>query len=274
MKKIDLNKKINKETESLKRYMFDVANIYYKKHTIQEETIIINKIQSGDEQLRDQFIKNHLKFVYTVSKQYQQKNVELNDLIQEGNMGLISAINKFDTNRGVKFLSFAIWYVQKYVINYINNHATTIRIPIYRLNQINQINKLIEQYEGDNLYDLIKDFDISEAEISRINNIHTPIYLTNQIVIGEENLTLLDIYPSEQNIEEEYIKEENISNIRSIILKFPRKEKSVLIWYFGLFNSEKLDIKQISKNMNISQDIVRSLKQSGLNRLKSLLTLV
>ena len=259
MKSFKIKKSYTVRTPGLVSYFKDIYK--YPTLTAQEELKCLELVKQGDSKAVDLLIKSNLRFVVSVAKQYEYFNVPLLDLINEGNIGLIEAIKTFDSSKGIRFLSYAVWYIRHYIINSINNTNTIVKYPKEKINinlKLETARNILEQKEGRSL---------SEDEVLYKENIDNIVKIKDQISLETEHsegLTLLESIDSGENTTQLLDIESLRISLYLIMDKyFSYKEKYVITHMYGLEKPE-LSVYEISKNLKITKARVLQIQQKAL----------
>ena len=269
---------ITKRTPSLNEYLKGVADIK-KFKTADEEYNCALKALNGDEQAREDLIKRNLRFVISVAKQYQSKQAPLEELINEGNVGLVEAADKFDPTKGFKFISYAVWYVRRSINDYLKGKSRLVRIPVNRTNELNIINKEInkleqtlarEIYSEDIDVSLLDNFDsdrislLMELQNSSVSSLDMPIG-------GEDNNNFHDILEDSTNNPTDYlicseIRKKSINDLFNILNDKQRRVMSLL---FGLEDGDTKNLIEVSEIVGMSREGVRQIRDKSLAKLRN-----
>lgn len=275
MRQFKIDKNITKRDHIINAYLQEIGR--YDLISQEEEVLLAKKIREGDKKALEKLVKANLRFVVSVSKNYQNKGLSLPELINEGNRGLIKAAKKFDETRGFKFISHAVWWIRQSILRAIAEERS-IRIPLNRQSEIRKIKKTriaLEQiHEG-----LVPDEEIAERtgidietlrEIERcqekIFSLDSPIGFLNDL----EEITLLGTIPNtesspDQSLIDESLKKELIQVLNKIL---PENERKVLTMYYGLSFKKEHTIDQIAEILGLNRERIRQLKESGIKRIR------
>ncbi len=262
-----------KQEESFYIYLRDIAkeNIL----TSEDENMLAERIKSGDRIALDKLTRANLIFVVSVAKQYQHRGLTLPDLINEGNIGLIIAAQKFDSSKGFRFITYAVWWIRQSIIGAISEKSRAIKIPRKQVDILNKIRtamRLLEQrFEREpSLEELSEHLNLPEEKISALLRVTKPVESVDNTYGEDSEFSLKDIIAnpdndlSDSNLIDESLKEE----IRRSLSKLDIKEREVLQFYFGLGATKVLDLDEISKEMRLSTERIRQIKDRALRRLR------
>jgi RNA polymerase primary sigma factor len=232
----------------------------------------------GNDKARELLVEVNLRFVVSVAKQYIQKGINLSDLVNEGNMGLIKAAQKFDHTRGYKFITYGVWWIRKSILAYIAVNATTVRLPNNRINDVTKVKKSIELFEGiehrtpfeDELADMIPEMDIKAIkEAVRLISSTT----SSLDIKDEDGLCMADIIVDEEfGVTDRAINEEDSeNNINKILSVLSTKEADIIKSSLGI-GCQKITLEEIGNKFEMSRENIRQIKTKGLKKLEKLLT--
>lgn len=262
----------DRKDESLSLYFKDVSKL--DMISPEEEIELAKKIQKGDIEAENKLIKANLRFVISVAKQYQNKGLDLVDLIQEGNLGLIKSARLYDPSKGYKFISYAVWWIRQSIMKAISDQCRTVRVPMNQIANMSKINKASEKFEQENgrvpskgeienLTDLNqRKIDLSYASTYRSISLETPLR-------DEEVNCLLDIIPNENvdSVDSDLIKTDLQTIVDRVVAKLPARESDIIRMYFGI-EVQKMSNTEIANRFGIGIERVRQLIHSGLAKIK------
>ncbi|HOV55290.1 MAG TPA: RNA polymerase sigma factor RpoD/SigA [Bacteroidales bacterium] len=276
MYQLVIQKRITKrENEVLSEYLDEVAQ--EPLLSPDEEVELAKRIKEGDEIARDKLIRANLRFVISVAKQFSQTGLPLTDLINEGNIGLIKAAEKFDETKGFKFISYAVWWIRQCIIQAISENCRMIRLPSNKIASANKIK---------NAYSLLEQIKLRPPTLEELSDMTSmPVqqikdlikYVDNNVDSLDESLnddgetTMLDFVPNinsvspDSDLERESLKIE----INRIIETLSINEKMVIKYYYGLEHTHALSIEEISDRMNMSAERVRKIRDKAIKKLKN-----
>ena len=267
--------KATDRTNYLMEYLRDISDIKGFK-SAEEEYECAMKSLNGDEKSRDELVLRNLRFVISVAKQYGGYGVPLNDLINEGNYGLVEATIKFDPSKGFKFISFAVWYVRKHIMEYLRSKSKTIRIPINKQNLNLRLNRLRRSLEQENsrevdevelIQELEGEFNVKTVLLCERTN----VFSLNKSLNSSEDVMYSDVI-SDKNIDATdklIIDNSQVIIINKLMKGFDDKEKYVINTYFGLNGFKPLSLNEIAEEINITREGVRLMKTRLLKKLKA-----
>jgi RNA polymerase primary sigma factor len=274
MRQLKIIKQItNRETASLDMYLQDIGRV--ELITAEEEVILAQKIKQGDEIALDKLVKANLRFVVSVSKQYQNQGLSLPDLINEGNMGLIKAARRFDETRGFKFISYAVWWIRQSILQALAEQSRVVRLPLNKIGAINKINKtfalLEQQLEREPIPEEISEMiDMSPADI-RESMRSQGRHVSMDAPIGnlEDAGSMYDLMANGNSSPDNDLLLESLRKEidRSLAGLTPR-EMDVLKLYFGLNGSHPHSLEEIGEKFELTRERVRQIKEKAVRRLK------
>ncbi len=274
MQRTTLVKKItNIDCDSLGKYLNDISR--EQLLTSDEEIDLIKRIKQGDQQARDKLVRANLRFVVSVAKQYQGGKVPLSDLINEGNIGLIKAAEKFDETRGFRFISYAVWWIKQLILSALDEQSRLIKIPSNKLALLSRIRKAVDNWEkrfgrAPSKSELAETLSLDEGEVVETINafyVESSLYSPLQ---NDSNHSLLELIPDpnsydskEQSIQSEQLKKE----VNNILTMLDEREKRIIEMTFGINCSITNSLDEISNQLGITRERVRQIKEKALKKL-------
>lgn len=274
MRQLKISKQVtNRETASLEKYLHDISKV--ELITADEEAELSRKIKEGDQDALDKLTKANLRFVVSVAKQYQNQGLNLPDLINEGNLGLMKAAQRFDETRGFKFISYAVWWIRQSILQALAEQSRIVRLPLNKIGTINRILRaypLLEQeYQREpKIEEIAKLLDISELEVlESIRNSPRHISMDATINVDDDN-NLYDVIKSETSPtpDKELIYESLKLEINRLISILPQREADIIKLYFGLDSKHPHTLEEIGEKMDLTRERVRQIKEKAIRRLK------
>jgi RNA polymerase primary sigma factor len=274
MRQLKITKQItNRETQSLDKYLLEISK--YDLITAEEEVILAAKIRDGDENALQKLTKANLRFVISVSKQYQNQGLSLSDLINEGNLGLIKAAQRFDEKRGFKFISYAVWWIRQSILQAIAEHARIVRLPLNKIGTINKINKTFSSLEQEferapSPSEVAETLEVSIKEVKKAQSISgRSVSMDAPLGTDSEN----DMYAVFANKdagtpEDELLKGSLNEEINRILDTLSSREADIIKLYFGIEQSYPLTLEEIGDKFDLTRERVRQLKEKGIRKLK------
>jgi RNA polymerase primary sigma factor len=273
MKQLKINKTIilNKDTKSIKKYLEEVSKI--QRLTPDQETSLSIKIKDGDQKALNDLVTANLRFVLSVAKQYNDKDTNLEDLINEGNIGLIEAAKRFDRTTGFKFISYAVWWVRQMMINYKIN-SRFIRIPANKMADLRKLKEVINKLElelqhNPSLQDIhqalpehseLTLIELMNLNINSVNSLDKPI---------KEEFTLSETISDDERYLEDFFKREHQKEVLGRLLNnLSKQQKLILTYYFGLDGNEPMDTKEIANVMGVTSSSILGIKNKAFRILR------
>jgi RNA polymerase primary sigma factor len=275
MRQLKIVKQVtNRETPSLDKYLHEIGKVDLLSS--EEEVELAGRIKNGDEKALDKLIKANLRFVVSVSKQYQNQGLSLPDLINEGNVGLIKAAQRFDETRGFKFISYAVWWIRQSILQALAEQARIVRLPLNKIGSINRINKafsdLEQLYEREPSVQEIADIlemapdDVKDAmkTAGRHVSMDAPIK-------DDEDSTLYDVLLSKDapSPDKGLLTDSLRKEIERVLSILTYREANILRLYFGLNTKYQYTLEEIGQEFSLTRERVRQIKEKAIKRLKN-----
>jgi len=252
----------NEDVDILKKYFRDIKTMGVELLTPEEEVELAIRIKDGDQGAIDKLINANLKFVVTIANDYAGKGVSLSDLINEGNYGLIKAAKRFDHTRGFKFISYAVWWVKQSILQCLNDHARTIRLPVNVLNKTYQLQKELEQGEIEEGKIPLEDLDYLD-KLPKVSSLNFNINEDGDEIIDMISEDPIKIY--EDEIAKDLDLKKRISDCMEIL---DERERDIMINYYGLFDNQSLTLEVIGEKYDLTKERVRQIKSRAIKKLK------
>ena len=253
-------------------YLSDIQK--YRLLTKEEEQELFKRIrEEDDEQARQLLILSNLRLVISTAKKLLGNGLPLIDLISEGNIGLIKAINKFDYDKGHRFSTYAVWWIKQSIKKAIINTGRDIRIPSYKYEQLTKVNKVITEYtnrhgEAPSIEYIAKEIELKESKVILLLNEFQDVISLNE-TIGD-NIYLEDVIGEDASVEEEMIKEDQLIEMRELLEKIlSDREKRILELRYGLYDNKIHTLKEIGEILNITRERVRQIEKKAIIKLKN-----
>ena len=276
MRQLKITKQItNRDTASLDNYLSDIS----KKEmiTAEEEVILAQKIRDGDQVALDKLVTANLRFVVSVSKQYQNQGIGLPDLINEGNLGLIKAAQRFDETRGFKFISYAVWWIRQSILQAIAEQARIVRLPLNKIGSISKVNralsKLEQQYEREpTAFEIADVIDLRDDEVKQtLSHRGKHVSMDAPLPGGDGNeRTMMDTIGNNglANPDKQLIHESLQKEIERTLKTLSSREADVLRYFYGLNNKPPFTLEEIGQKFNLTRERVRQIKEKAIRKLK------
>ncbi len=274
MRQLKITKQVtNRETASLDKYLQEIGKV--ELITAEEEVELAQRIKAGDQVALEKLTKANLRFVVSVAKQYQNQGLTLPDLINEGNLGLIKAAQRFDETRGFKFISYAVWWIRQSILQALAEQSRLIRLPLNRVGTITKITRAAEKLEAEverqpkgdeigNQLEMSGDEVLMAMQYSRRHSsLHSPFQ-------DGENSSLLDIIEDDQAEEPEanIMRESMSEEVTGALETLSGRERSVLEMYFGINRDSAMTLNEIGEEFDLTRERVRQIKEKAIQRLR------
>jgi RNA polymerase primary sigma factor len=261
------------EEGSLDQYLRDISA--YPLISRDEEVALAQRIRTHDQEALDKLVRSNLRFVVSVAKKYQNQGVSLSDLINEGNLGLIRAAHKFDETKGIKFISYAVWWIRQAILQALAEQSRIVRVPLNRAGTLHRIGKrantLLQELGREPTHEEIAEgMDITEEEVAKTMSIsQTHLSLDAPLAPGEDN-KLLDYLPDNLNPtpDEQTFEKALTESIEEALSHLKEREAKILRLYFGLDGTEPMTLEEIGSLLGITRERVRQIKEKALSRLR------
>ncbi len=261
------------EEGSLDQYLRDIS--CYPLITREREVELARQIRANDQEALDTLVRSNLRFVVSVAKKYQNQGVSLSDLINEGNLGLIRAAHKFDETKGIKFISYAVWWIRQAILQALAEQSRIVRVPLNRAGALHRIGKrasaLLQELGREATHaEIAEGMEITEEEVAKTMSIsQTHLSLDAPMTPGEDN-RLLDYLPDSTNLtpDEEMFGKALTQSIQEALGGLKEREAKILRLYFGLDAHEPMTLEEIGASLNITRERVRQIKEKALSRLR------
>lgn len=274
MRQLKISKQItNRESQSLDKYLQEIGKVDLL--TPDEEVELAKRIKEGDQIALEKLTKANLRFVVSVAKQYQNQGLSLGDLINEGNLGLIKAAQRFDETRGFKFISYAVWWIRQSILQALAEQSRIVRLPLNRVGSLNKISKTFSELEQKferepSPEELAEVLDVTTAEVvdtMKISGRH--VSMDAPFVQGEEN-SLLDVLEndSEQTPDSGLMNDSLRREVQRALSTLTQREADVITLYFGLNGEHSMTLEEIGEKFNLTRERVRQIKEKAIRRLR------
>lgn len=274
MRQLKITKQVtNRETASLDKYLQEIGKVGLI--SADEEVELAQKIKAGDQKALDKLTKANLRFVVSVAKQYQNQGLTLPDLINEGNLGLIKAAQRFDETRGFKFISYAVWWIRQSILQALAEQSRIVRLPLNKIGSINKINKKYAELEQLNerapsAEEIAQELDMTEEDVKEsLKNSGRHISMDAPLVEGEDS-NLYDVLKSGEspNPDRDLMNESLRIEIERALQTLTPREADVIRLYFGLGGQHAMTLEEIGETFDLTRERVRQIKEKAIRRLK------
>lgn len=260
-------------SEALERYLQDISK--EEMVSTDEEVELAKRIRQGDKNALERLVKANLRFVVSVAKQYQGQGLELTDLINEGNVGLINAAMKFDETRGFKFISYAVWWVRQSILQALADKSRLVRLPLNQIGYVSKVNHFYHDFmqKNNRAPSLDEEADALGMEKSKVNAalLTSGKHISmNAPLIDDEDSCLLDLLTNDDkgNADSSLISDSLKEEVHHALDLLPERESQVIRMYFGI-NTPELSLEEIGEKLNLSRERVRQIKEKALTLLRN-----
>lgn len=273
MRQLKISKSItNRESASLDKYLQEIG--HEELLTTDQEVELAQRIRKGDKRALEKLTKANLRFVVSVAKQYQNQGLSLPDLINEGNVGLIKAAEKFDETRGFKFISYAVWWIRQSILQAIAEQSRLVRLPLNQVGSVNKIARELSRFEQErerkpSVDEIAERVDLPEDKIAdamKANSRH--VSMDAPIADGEDSSMIDFLSGDSSNTDRELAIESLKAEVSRILKVLTDKEQKVLRAFFGIDGSPEMTLDEIGEKYNLTRERVRQIKEKALRRLR------
>ncbi len=273
MRQLKITKSItNRESASLDKYLQEIGK--EDLITVEEEVELAQRIRKGDQRALEKLTRANLRFVVSVAKQYQNQGLSLPDLINEGNLGLIKAAEKFDETRGFKFISYAVWWIRQSILQALAEQSRIVRLPLNQVGSLNKINKAFSRFEQENERrpspeELADSLDLPAEKVAdtlRVSGRH--ISVDAPFVEGEDN-SLLDVLVNDDSpiADRTLINESLSTEVERALSTLTERERDIIKLFFGI-NTQEMTLEEIGEKFGLTRERVRQIKEKAIRRLR------
>ena len=274
MRQLKITKSItNRESEALDKYLQEIGK--EEMISVEEEVELAQRIRKGDRKALERLTKANLRFVVSVAKQYQNQGLSLPDLINEGNLGLIKAAEKFDETRGFKFISYAVWWIRQSILQAIAEQSRIVRLPLNQVGSVNKINKVLSKFEQENerrpsVEEISEKLDIPEDKVDEAMSVNSRhVSVDAPFVDGEDN-SLLDVLVNDDApmADKTLVMESLKAEINNALKTLNERERNVIEAFYGI-NQPELTLEEIGSKYGLTRERVRQIKEKAIRRLRT-----
>ena len=273
MRQLKITKSItNRESASLDKYLQEIGR--EELITVEEEVELAQRIKKGDQEALEKLTRANLRFVVSVAKQYQNQGLSLPDLINEGNLGLIKAAEKFDETRGFKFISYAVWWIRQSILQALAEQSRIVRLPLNQVGSLNKINKALSKFEQENERmpssdELAEILGIPRDKINdtlRVSGRHVSV--DAPFVDGEDN-SLLDVLVNNDSptADKGLVNESLNKEIERALSTLTERERDIVRYFFGI-GCQEMTLEEIGEHFGLTRERVRQIKEKAIRRLR------
>lgn len=273
MRQLKISKAItNRESASLEKYLQEIG--HQDLLTADEEVELAQQIRKGDRKALERLTKANLRFVVSVAKQYQNKGLSLPDLINEGNLGLIKAAERYDETRGFKFISYAVWWIRQSILQAIAEQSRIVRLPLNQVGSVNRIARELNKFEQENerkpsVEEMADRIDLPEEKIAEAMKINTNhVSMDAPFADGEDN-SLLDVLPNTDSPSTDNVLDQESlrTEIGRVLDVLNDREQKVIKAFFGI-GMQEMTLEEIGDKYNLTRERVRQIKEKAIRRLR------
>ena len=273
MRQLKITKSItNRESASLDKYLQEIGT--EDLITVEEEVELAQRIRNGDQRALENLTRANLRFVVSVAKQYQNQGLSLPDLINEGNLGLIKAAEKFDETRGFKFISYAVWWIRQSILQALAEQSRIVRLPLNQVGSLNKINKAFSRFEQENERgpspeEFAETMDLPAEKVAdtlRVSGRH--ISVDAPFVEGEDN-SFLDVLVNDDSpvADKTLINESLSTEVERALATLTERERDIIRLFFGI-NCQEMTLEEIGEKFGLTRERVRQIKEKAIRRLR------
>ena len=273
MRQLKITKSItNRESASLDKYLQEIGK--EELITVEEEVELAQRIKKGDQAALEKLTRANLRFVVSVAKQYQNQGLSLPDLINEGNLGLIKAAEKFDETRGFKFISYAVWWIRQSILQALAEQSRIVRLPLNQVGSLNKINKAFSKFEQEHERkpspeELAESLELPAEKVAdtlRVSGRHVSV--DAPFVDGEDN-SLLDVLVNNDspNADKSLIQESLAREIHRALATLTERESDIIRLFFGI-GCQEMTLEEIGERFGLTRERVRQIKEKAIRRLR------
>jgi len=276
MRQLKITKQVtNRETASLDKYLSEIGRV--ELITAEEEVRLAQAIKKGDQRALEKLTKANLRFVVSVAKQYQNQGLTLGDLINEGNLGLIKAAQRFDETRGFKFISYAVWWIRQSILQALAEQSRIVRLPLNKIGSINKINKAFSKLEQEferepSAEEIAEVLELTSDDIKdTMRSAGRHVSMDAPLSTGEETGNLLDVLEDEDqpHPDQSLMNESLRREVERALYTLTTREADVIKLYFGLEPGEQpMTLEEIGDRFDLTRERVRQIKEKAIRRLK------
>ena len=273
MRQLKITKAItNRENASLDKYLQEIG--HEELISAEEEVELARRIKTGDRKALEKLTKANLRFVVSVAKQYQNQGLSLPDLINEGNIGLLKAAEKFDETRGFKFISYAVWWIRQSILQAIAEQVRVVRLPLNQVGSVNRINKVLSKFEQENerrpsVDEIADKTDLPHEKIEDVLKVNTRQVSVDAPMADGDGTSMIDFMQSDSDssTDEELLKESLRAEIASALSVLNDRERNVIEAFYGI-NQPECTMEEIGKKYGLTRERVRQIREKAIRRLK------
>ncbi|HCU18044.1 MAG TPA: RNA polymerase subunit sigma [Bacteroidales bacterium] len=274
MRQLKITKQVtNRDTPSLDKYLQEIGRV--ELISPEDEVVLARKIKAGDNEALKKLVKANLRFVVSVAKQYQNQGITLPDLINEGNLGLMKAAQRFDETRGFKFISYAVWWIRQAILQALAEQSRIVRLPVNKIGSINRINRafarLEQTYEREpSSQEIAEMLEMVPEDVKEALKTNGRTVSMDAPISSEEDNTMYDVIPSNDapSPDRNLINESLAYEIERTLCTLSPRESKVLKLYFGLGMKHPFTLEEIGEELSLTRERVRQIKEKAIKRIQ------
>jgi len=274
MRQLKISKSItNRETASLDKYLQDIGK--EELITAEEEVSLAQRIKQGDQEALEKMCKANLRFVVSVAKQYQNQGLNLPDLINEGNLGLIKAARRFDETSGFKFISYAVWWIRQSILQALAEQARIVRLPLNQVGSLSKVNKASSRLEqiyqrAPSAEEIAKEMDLPRHKVEEALKISTRTLSMDAPLDQDEEMRFLDVFVPDDTpgTDDMLLKESLAAEIQRSLSTLTEKEREIINMFYGIGYPHSYTLEEIGDMFDLTRERVRQIKEKAIRRLK------
>lgn len=259
--------------ELIDKYLQEIGDVPLLTH--EQEVDLAKRVKAGEQEALEHLTKANLRFVVSVAKQYQNQGLSLNDLINEGNIGLIKAAKRFDETRGFKFISYAVWWIRQSILQALAEQARVVRLPLNKIGTLSKIGRIYSDLEQEferepSADEIAQELDMTVFEVNNTIQISGRHVSVDEPLNDSDNNTLIDVIQNEQQEppDHQLLNESLKIEIQRALDTLSQRESEVLRLYFGLESDHPLTLEEIGERFNLTRERVRQIKEKAIRRLR------
>ena len=272
MRQLKITRSItNRESEALDKYLQEISR--EELVSVEEEVELAQRIRKGDRKALERLTIANLRFVVSVAKQYQNQGLSLPDLINEGNVGLIKAAEKFDETRGFKFISYAVWWIRQSILQALAEQSRIVRLPLNQVGAVGKINRILNKFEQENerrpsVDEISEHIDLPKEKIDEAMSVNGHSVSVDAPFTNDEN-SLLDVMVNDDSpmADKQLVRESLRTEINTALKVLNERERNIIEAYFGI-NQPELTLEEIGAKFDLTRERVRQIKEKAIRRLR------
>jgi RNA polymerase primary sigma factor len=276
MRQLKISKSItNRESQSIERYLQEIGKV--ELLTAEEEVDLARRIKQGDEKALERLVNANLRFVVSVAKQYQNRNLSLNDLINEGNLGLVKAAQRFDETKGFKFISYAVWWIRQSIIQALAEQSRLVRLPLNKIGSLTKIHKEFARLEQEfqrepTAAELAKALDLRIEDVKSTLSVGSKHTSLDAPFVEGESSSLLDVLPNGKVGDTDYDLEyqESLSiELQRALSTLTERQQGVIMLFYGIGVKHPMTLEDIGEHFGLTRERVRQIKDKAIHKLRT-----